>query len=108
TFRLMRPSVNTTGVNVSVTPNFLNSIEGGQVEQVPGIGNGNSPPTRKFAVSPEIAVRFGSASVRTTPARSIARSVAVTFVNVPVSELVGGTPLIGNPLLVLKFTTAVP
>ena len=28
--------------------------------------------------SPEIAVRFGSASVRTTPALSIARSVAWT------------------------------
>ena len=32
----------------------------------------------KVADSPEIAVRFGSASVRTTPALSIARSVAVT------------------------------
>ena len=32
--------------------------------------------TQKFALSPEIAVRFGSASVRMTPARSIARSVA--------------------------------
>ena len=32
----------------------------------------------KVADSPEIAVRFGSASVRTTPALSIARSVACT------------------------------
>ena len=32
----------------------------------------------KVADSPEIAVRLGSASVRTTPALSIARSVAVT------------------------------
>ena len=29
-------------------------------------------------ISPEIAVRFGSASVRMTPARSIARNVALT------------------------------
>ena len=39
---------------------------------------GNSPPEMKVADSPEIAVRFGSASVFTTPALSIARSVAVT------------------------------
>ena len=32
----------------------------------------------KVADSPEIAVRLGSASVRTTPALSIARSVACT------------------------------
>ena len=32
----------------------------------------------KVADSPEIAVRLGSASVRTTPALSIARSVAWT------------------------------
>ena len=39
-------------------------------------GIGNSPPEMKVADSPEIAVRFGSASVRTTPAVSIARMVA--------------------------------
>ena len=32
----------------------------------------------KLADSPEIAVRFGSARVRTTPALSIARNVACT------------------------------
>ena len=47
------------------------------------LGIGNSPPAMKVAVSPEIAVRFGSASVRSTPARSIARSVAVMFFQVP-------------------------
>ena len=51
------------------------------------LGIGNSPPATKLAVSPEIAVRFGSASVRITPARSIARSVAVMLFHVPV---VGG------------------
>src|SRR3954468_23530827 len=44
----------------------------------PPVGIGNSPPEINVADSPEIAVRFGSASVRTTPALSIARSVAVT------------------------------
>src|SRR3954463_9760502 len=33
----------------------------------PGTGNGYSPPARKLAVSPDIATRFGSASVRATP-----------------------------------------
>jgi thioredoxin-like negative regulator of GroEL len=48
------------------------------VSQVTPVGTGNSPPAMNVADSPEIAVRFGSASVRTTPALSIARSVAVT------------------------------
>ena len=86
TLRLMRPSDSTTGVKFRLTPNFLNSICGWQiggdlvVSQDSPLGIGNSPPARKVAVSPEIAVRFGSASVRMTPARSIARSVAVTLV----------------------------
>ena len=42
--------------------------------QVTPAGIGNSPPAMNVADSPEIAVRFGSASVRTTPALSIARS----------------------------------
>ena len=48
------------------------------VWQVTPVGIGNSPPEMNVADSPEIAVRFGSASVRTTPALSIARRVAVT------------------------------
>src|SRR5260370_34146657 len=47
------------------------------VWQVTPVGMGNSPPEIKVADSPEIAVRLGSASVRTTPALSIARMVAV-------------------------------
>ena len=82
TLRLIRPSDITTGVKFRPTPNFLNWIWVWQFRvvgsQVKPAGIGNSPPARKFAVSPEIAVRFGSASVRITPARSIARSVAVT------------------------------
>ncbi len=70
----------------------------------------------KVADSPEIAVRFGSASVRTTPALSIARRVAVTegtpaLVNaetLPVLSATSGRPTALNGLLLLKFTTAVP
>ena len=73
----------------------------------PGIGN--SPPARKFAVSPEIAVRFGSASVRITPARSMARSVAVTAaVAPPMTTLVltSAWPTTGNGLVLLKLSDA--
>ena len=69
----------------------------------------------KVADSPEIAVRFGSASVFTTPALSIARMVAVTVGNPlrtlealrPLSDT-SGRPNAVNGLLLLKFTTAVP
>ena len=83
TLRLMRPSDSTTGVNSRLTPNFLKSTcawqTGGDlvVSQDSPLGIGNSPPATNVAVSPEIAVKFGSASVRITPAWSIACSVAV-------------------------------
>src|SRR5947207_7240937 len=82
TRRLMRPSLSTTGVKLSEIPNFLKLIwvvqtwVVGSQEYPAGIGN--SPPAMKVADSPEIAVRLGSASVRTTPALSIARIVAWT------------------------------
>ena len=86
------------------------------VWQVTPVGIGNSPPEMKVADSPEIAVRFGSASVRTTPALSIARSVAVTdgrpalFRAAAVRPLLAtsGALLAVNGLALLKFTTAVP
>ncbi len=86
TRRLILPSVSTTGVKFSEMPNFLKAIDGahwptepdGLVWQVTPVGNGNSPPTIKVADSPEMAVRLGSASVRMTPALSMARKVAVT------------------------------
>lgn len=91
TFRLMRPSASTTGVKLRPTPNFLNCTEVWQLRvvgsQVKPPGTGNSPPARKFALSPEIAVSVGSASVRITPARSMARSVAWTDLNEPVSAV---------------------
>src|SRR3954454_17619192 len=72
TLRLILPSDRTTGVKLKPTPNFLKSTcawqTGGDLvvsqDRPPGIGN--SPPARKLAVSPEIAVRFGSARVRMT------------------------------------------
>src|SRR5262245_2436175 len=118
---LIRPPERTIGVNVRPTPNFLNSTEGGQVAQFPGTGNGNSPPTRKWAVSPELAVRLGSANVRTMPARSIARTVApmrgavspvrglvVTGGLYPVTKLGFGAPDALNALTLLKLTTVAP
>src|SRR5947207_10443756 len=82
TRRLIRPSLSTTGVKLSEIPNFLKLIWVVQTcvtgsQEYPA-GTGNSPPAINVADSPEIAVRFGSASVRTTPALSIARSVAWT------------------------------
>src|ERR1700733_11692164 len=121
TRRLIRPSFNTTGVKLSEIPNFLKELEGAHcptapaavVWQVTPVGMGNSPPAMNVADSPEIAVRFGSASVRTTPALSIARMVAETEgvePNAPVMALVPtrGAPLAVKGLLLLKFTTAVP
>src|SRR6266404_9286670 len=86
TRRLIRPSVSTTGVKLSEMPNFLKATVWTHcpiapavvVWQVTPVGIGNSPPEINVADSPEIAVRLGSASVRTTPALSMARSVAVT------------------------------
>src|SRR6202451_144540 len=124
TRRLIRPSVSTTGVKWSEMPNFLKAIDGahcptapaGLVWHVTPVGNGNSPPTMNVAASPEMAVRFGSARVRTTPALSIARNVAVTegtpaLVKADVTtELpaTSGLTFAVNGLVLLKLTTAVP
>ena len=86
TCRLIRPSVSTTGVKLSEIPNFLKLTVWTQfpiappvvVWQVTPVGIGNSPPEMNVADLPETAVRLGSASVRTTPALSIARNVAWT------------------------------
>src|SRR6202011_5997470 len=119
TRRLIRPSVSTTGVKLREIPNFLKLIwvvhtcvTGSQEKPA---GTGNSPPAMKVADSPEIAVRLGSASVRTTPALSIARMVAVTegrpLLKAETPRPLPGTsgPLFAvNGLVLLKFTTAVP
>src|ERR1700722_12661343 len=121
TRRLIRPSVSTTGVKLSEMPNFLKltvwthcpMAPAVVVWQVTPVGIGNSPPEINVADSPEIAVRFGSASVRTTPALSIARSVAWTDgvePNDPVIALVGTSAALFavNGLVLLKVTTEVP
>src|SRR3954454_12828504 len=123
TRRLIRPSVSTTGVKLRDIPNFLKLTVWTQFPTAPAVvvwqltpvGIGNSPPEMNVADSPEIAVRLGSASVRTTPALSMARSVAVTDgmlppPNVPVAALLptSGALFAVNGLLLLKFTTAVP
>src|SRR3954464_599363 len=117
TRRLIRPSVITTGVKFSEMPNFLNEIWVWQTRvtgsQEKPAGTGISPPAMKVADSPEIAVRLGSARVRTTPALSIARSVAVTVGVVPNDACAAlpetsGRPKAENGLELLKFTTAVP
>ena len=71
-FRLITPSPSTVGVKASPTPYFLNSIP--MLPRFEETGIGNSPPARKLAVSPESAVRFGSARRRTTPRSSSACS----------------------------------
>jgi len=52
------------GVKSSLTPNCLYSIVIVAKPPVPGceIGIGISPPTRKLAGCPDVAVKFGSAS----------------------------------------------
>ncbi len=68
-FSEMRPPDSTTGVKPRPTPNCLNSMVTRPLLSCP-VGTGNSPPTRNLAGSPETVVRFGSARVRTSPARS--------------------------------------
>ncbi len=71
----IRPSDNTTGVKPRPTPKGLNSMVTLPSRSRP-TGTGNSPPARNCAGSPEMAVMLGSASVRTSPTRSSAFSVA--------------------------------
>src|SRR5262245_758162 len=117
TLRLMRPSVRTTGVKFRLTPNFLYETDWVQTRvtgsQLYPVSTGNSPPARKVALSPEIAVRFGSASVRITPAVSIARIVAETRgkpvkllsgAAKPAPVLLSAEPEAPNGLSVLKLT----
>ncbi len=54
----------------------FDALEATTAEQVWLVGTGISPPAVKFAASPEIAVRVGSASTRDTPACSKAFRVA--------------------------------
>ena len=93
-FRLMRPSDSTTGVKARPTPNFLNCTV--SLPSLSTTGTGNSPPARKLAVSPDTAVRLGSARVRIRPSRSSARSALAARVSPPWKPLV--TPELPNVL----------
>src|SRR6185503_9551469 len=69
------------GVQSSETPNFLNStvivgVEPAVDAAAPAIGTGNSPPARKLAGWPLVAVRFGSARTVTNPSCASAETVA--------------------------------
>src|SRR5258708_24581276 len=64
-----------------------------------GAGTGNWPPTRNEAVSPDTAVRFGSASVFTSPFDSSACSSAVRLLAPPS----GNTPLNAETGAFAKF-----
>ena len=73
------------------------------VRQVTPVGIGNSPPAMKVAESPEMAVKLGSARVRTTPALSIARKVALTDGVAPKTRSSRGPVISGAPLAVNGF-----
>src|SRR6185437_10908450 len=121
TRKLIRPSVSTTGVKLSEMPNFLKETDGWQfpiepvavVRHCTPVGIGNSPPAMNVADSPEMAVRLGSASVRITPALSIARIVACTDGLEPNAAVMlllptSGAPFAVNGLVLLKVTAVVP
>jgi len=61
--RLRRVGDITVGTTARLTPNVLNStvIVVWPLFTLPATGIGNSPPARKLAVSPDRAVRLGSA-----------------------------------------------
>ncbi len=70
---------------------------------------GNSPPARKVALSPEIAVSVGSARVRSTPARSIACKVELIEPKVAVTLVLPiDSSAAENGLAVTKLRMACP
>src|SRR5437868_41434 len=73
----MRPSARTIGVNARPTPYCLYSIVVAPSAWLTGIGN--SPPARKLAVSPDKAVRFGSARMLTRPSSAAMSSAPARF-----------------------------
>src|SRR6185437_4635014 len=77
-FSEIRPPDSTTGVKPRPMPKSLNSTDTDPVFDS-DTGTGNWPPTRNFAASPETAVRFGSASVRTRPTCSKASTLPVPW-----------------------------
>jgi hypothetical protein len=68
---------------------------------LPAIGMGNSPPARKLAVSPDCAVRFGSARMVMRLSTASASITPLLFhleeAKPPPSELADGAPQITDP-----------
>ncbi len=77
TWMLMRLFDSTVGWNSRLAPKRRNCTEVWPKPCATGIGI--SPPARKLAFSPEMAVRFGSARIVTSPASARASRVADTL-----------------------------
>src|SRR5258708_6074385 len=98
----------TVGVKARLTPKLLNStvIVGKPLvaAEEPEIGTGNSPPARKLAVWPDIAVRFGSARTVMNPSSVRALMVAFQFVPImlPARMKLAASPAIDTGLNVWK------
>ena len=92
--RLMMPPAKTVGTNVNCTPKGLYSVVMTGTPPVPPgctVGTGNSPPARKEAVSPESAIKSGSARRRTRPFVSSADRVTSRLPPL-VARLASATP----------------
>ena len=92
--RLMTPPAKTVGTNVNSTPKgFHWTVMTGAPPILPACatGTGNSPPARKDAVSPESAIKSGSARRRTRPFSSSADRVTSRLPPL-VARLASATP----------------
>ena len=90
TFSEIRPGPRTTGEKPRPTPYCLNSTVMRPLESWL-TGTGNSPPARNLALSPEMAVTFGSARVRTRPTRSKAWIMALAWLTPVDPAVAAGT-----------------
>src|SRR5438132_1421688 len=97
----------TVGVNARLTPKLLNSTEmvGNPLVTFdePEIGTGNSPPARKLAVWPDIAVKFGCARLVMNPSCSRAAIVAWAPGTLPTVRKLVASPITVTGLLVMKL-----
>ena len=98
TFMLIMPLDSTVGVKPTLTPYCLYWMP--TLPRPCGTGIGYSPPARKFAGSPEVVVRFGSASRVTSPSSAMA-----SIANWPVARCDVTEPVIvlADPVLPLTL-----
>src|SRR6185312_1395240 len=104
----MRPGAITTGVKERPTPNCLNTTV-----TLPSrsrlAGTGNSPPARNLAVSPETAVRLGSASMCTRPTGSSALSTPWALLGLEQGiEVLIELVTVGRPVVMVWVVDATP